>query len=244
MESNKSNKSESNKSNKSESNNSNTNMSSTDMITYFIDLIHILVKFIPIGIYFFAYLSSTLYKDIRSALLLIGLIINELIGYLYKKYTKYVPKDECHIFDKGSKNYKLDFLQNSHTEIIAFVSTFFFSDMYHKQKLNIIPFTSLLILVFLTIWSRLSIKCEENKDVIFNLVIGIIWGALFYYFVKEYYLSAERGIIEKNTCDLGYDNYKCSEIKNGTVIMKHGQNNNDENDVNDENNENDVNDEN
>ena len=213
--------------NSNKSNNSNTKMSSTDMITYFIDLIHILVKFIPIGIYFFAYLSSTLYKDIRSALLLIGLIINELIGYLYKKYTNYNPKDECHIFDKGSKNYKLDFLQNSHTEFIAFVSTFFFSDMYHKQKLNIIPFTSLLILIFLTIWSRLSIKCEENKDVIFNLVIGIIWGALFYYFVKEYYLSAERGIIEKKTCDLGYDNYKCSEIKNGTVIIKHGENNKD-----------------
>jgi len=201
------------------------NMTFTEMIQYFIDLLHVLVKFIPLGIYFFAYFSSALYKDIRSALLLVGLILNELMGYLYKKYTKFEPKPECNIFEKQDKNSKLDFLQNSHTEFIAFVSSFYFSDMYFKQKLNVIPFTSLIVILFLTIWSRLSINCETNKDIVFNLVIGIIWGMIFYYFVKEYYLNGEKGIIEKETCELGYNNYKCAEIKNGTVILKENENN-------------------
>jgi len=205
--------------------NSSKQMSFTEMIQYFIDLIHVLVKFIPLGIYFFAYFSSALYKDIRSALLLVGLILNELMGYLYRKYTKFEPKEECNIFEKEDKNAKLDFLQNSHTEFVAFVSSFYFSDMYFKQTLNVIPFTSLIVLLFLTVWSRLTIKCESNKDIVFNLIIGIVWGMIFYYFVREYYLNAEKGIIEKNTCDLGYNNYKCAEIKNGTVILKESDTN-------------------
>ena len=75
-------------------------------------------------------------------------------------------------------------------------------------------------------------RVQENKRclfqfdyIIFNLIIGIIWGMVFYYFVKEYYLNAEKGIIEKETCELGYNNYKCAEIKNGTVILKENENN-------------------
>ena len=94
--------------------------------------------------------------------------------------------------------------------------------MYYKGNLDSMPFITLLVMLFLTIWSRISIKCEKSKDIIFNLIFGIIWGVLFYYFVKDYYLNAESGKIEKATCDLGYENgdYKCSEIKDGQVIVK------------------------
>ena len=192
------------------------------MLDYFIGLIHTLIRFLPLGVYFFAYFSSAIYKDIRSAILLIGLILNDLIGYLYKKYTKYTPNDNCAIFDKSDDDSELGFLPNSHTEIMSFVSSFYFSDMYYKGTLDSMPFITLLVMLFLTIWSRISIKCEKSKDIIFNLIFGIIWGVLFYYFVKDYYLNADSGKIEKATCDLGYENgdYKCSEIKDGQVIVK------------------------
>ena len=45
----------------------------------------------------------------------------------------------------------------------------------------------------------------------------------------KYYAEAERGIVEKETCDLGFDNYRCDEIKNGTVIIKEGNEREDEN---------------
>ena len=57
------------------------------VVTSFIEIVHSLIKFLPLGLYFFAYLSAALFKDIRSALLLIGLIFNDIIGYLYKKYN-------------------------------------------------------------------------------------------------------------------------------------------------------------
>ena len=40
--------------------------------------------------------------------------------------------------------------------------------------------------------------------------------------ISSYYAEAERGFTEKETCDLGFDNYRCDEIKNGTVIIKEG----------------------
>ena len=197
-------------------------MDFAQMLDYFIGLIHTLIRFLPLGIYFFSYFSSAIYKDIRSAILLIGLILNDLIGYLYKRYTNYTPNENCAIFDKSDSDTELGFLPNSHTEIMSFVTSFYFSDMYYKENLDTIPFITLLVMLFLTIWSRMSIQCEKSKDIIFNLIFGIIWGVLFYFFVKDYYLNADKGLVEPQKCDLGYENgdYKCSEIKDGRVILK------------------------
>ena len=195
-------------------------MNFTESINYFIGLLHTLVRFLPLGVYFFAYFSSAIYKDIRSAILLIGLIVNDLVGYLYKKYSNFSPNENCAVFDKSDNESELGFLPNSHTEFISFISTFYFSDMYYKEKLDVIPFSSLMVMIFLTIWSRVTIKCEKFNDIVFNIIFGVIWGLIFYYFVKDYYLNAEKGLLEKETCDLGYDNYNCSEIKDGTVILK------------------------
>ena len=195
-------------------------MNFTESVNYFIGLLHTLVRFLPLGVYFFAYFSSAIYKDIRSAILLIGLIVNDLVGYLYKKYSNFSPNENCAVFDKSDNESELGFLPNSHTEFISFISTFYFSDMYYKEKLDVIPFSSLMVMIFLTIWSRVTIKCEKFNDIVFNVIFGVIWGLIFYYFVKDYYLNAEKGLLEKETCDLGYDNYNCSEIKDGTVILK------------------------
>ena len=55
------------------------------MINYTIGLIHTLIRFLPLGIYSFTYFL-TIYKDLRSAILLLGLIINDLMGYIFNKY--------------------------------------------------------------------------------------------------------------------------------------------------------------
>ena len=73
------------------------------MLNYFIGLLHTLIRFLPLGIYFFTYFSSAIYKDIRSALLLIGLILNDLIGYLYKQWGEVIPKYNCGVFEKSDK---------------------------------------------------------------------------------------------------------------------------------------------
>lgn len=193
-----------------------------ELVNLLIGIIHTFVRFLPLGIYFFVYLSSALFKDLRAAYLLIGLVINDLIGYLYKKYTKFRPNGPCAIFAKADDKTEPGFLPNPHTEIMAFVSSFFFSDMFYKGGIDAVPFTFLLFMLFITIWSRINIGCKKAKDVLFNLVFGAIRGILFFMIINKYYAEAERGITERETCDLGFDNYRCDEIKNGTVIIKEG----------------------
>jgi hypothetical protein len=199
-------------------------MNVVNMLNFLIGIIHTFVRFLPLGIYFFVYLSSALFKDLRAAYLFIGLVVNDLIGYLYKKYTNIRPNGPCAIFSKLDDKTEPGFLPNPHTEIIAFVSSFFFSDMFYKGNLDAIPFTFLLFMLFLTVWSRLNIGCKKMKDILFNLIFGFIRGILFYMIISKYYAEAEKGITEKETCELGFNNYRCDEIKNGTVIIKEGSN--------------------
>ena len=98
---------------------------------------------------------------------------------------------------------------------MSFVASFFYSDMYYKSKFDMMPFSFITIMLFLTIWSRVTIGCKKMKDVLFNLVFGAVRGIIFYCLVSKYYLHAERGYLEKETCDLGYNNYRCDEIENG-----------------------------
>jgi len=213
------------------------------ILSTLLDLLHLLVRFLPLGVFFFTYLSSALYKDLRSAILLSGLLINELFGYLYRKRSKKAKlrsegannilaggsyyneedntvadvKRNCALFgiDKSGQEFNLN---NSHTEFMAFLSSFYFSDMFYKQKLDVVPFMTLIFVTLLTIWSRMAKNCETPRQVIQNMILGFILGLVFYYFVKDYYLEAERTTTTKDACNLGYDNYRCSEIKDGKII--------------------------
>ena len=196
-------------------------MNLIEMLNFVIGLLHTFVRFLPLGLYFFTYLSSALYKDLRSAYLLIGLVINDLIGYVYKKYAQITPNAACAIFGKVSDKSELGFLPNPHTEIMSFVASFFYSDMYYKGGIDSVPFIFVTGMLLLTIWSRITIGCKQVKDVVFNIIFGMVRGVIFYYIISEYYQDAEKGALEKDTCDLGYENYRCDEIKDGTVIIKH-----------------------
>jgi hypothetical protein len=197
-------------------------MSVINSLNFFVGIIHTFVRFLPLGLYFFVYLSSALFKDLRAAYLLIGLIVNDIFGYLYKKYTKFTPNAPCAIFSKMDDKTEPGFLVNPHTEIISFVSAFFYSDMFYKGKVDGMPLTFLIFMTFLTIWSRVSIGCKKLKDVIFNLIFGTIRGIVFYMIINKAYAEADKGILEKETCEKGFDNYRCDEIRNGTVIIKEG----------------------
>ena len=205
-------------------------------------LIHTFVRIMPLGLYFFTYFSLTLYKDLRSGILLLGLIINDMIGYMYKKYAKIVFNDACAMFGTTNADGNLGFLNNTHIEIITFIAAFFYSDMWNKNKMDWYKFNFLTFMIIITIWSRMAIGCNiDLQDIIFNVVFGLLRGALFFYFFQNYYSDVERGIIEKESCDMGYSDYKCETIKDGVVIVKHPYKNKEENDENEDGENNDEN---
>ena len=192
------------------------------LIKVTLGVLHTFFRFLPLGFYFFTYLTSVLFKDRRAAILLGGLVVNDLVGFSMKKYFKFEPNEACAIFGSKDSGKALGFLPNTHTEVIAFITAFFYSNMWHKYKFDLIPFVSLFFMVLLTAWSRVSIGCKQVQDVIFNIIVGVMLGMLYYYFTRRHYMKAEEEAkgTDKTVCDLGYDNYKCSEIRDGTVIMR------------------------
>ena len=58
------------------------------MISIVKSLINTFIRFLPLGLYSFTYFSIALYKDLRSAILLLGMILNDVIGLLFNKYSK------------------------------------------------------------------------------------------------------------------------------------------------------------
>ena len=195
-------------------------MNIIELLIQFKAILHTFVRILPLGLYSFAYLLSAVFKDARGGLILLGLIINDIVGYLYKTYFNFIPNDKCAIFGNMGQNETLGFLPNAHEEVIAFFTAFIFSNMWDEFTFDLIPFVFLIILCLLTGWSRVSIGCSKMKDVLFHFVTGMIIGIVYYFFVVSYFMKEKRGKLEKETCDFGYDNYRCAEIKDGTVILK------------------------
>ena len=198
-------------------------MNAVDMILVLKAMIHTFVRFLPLGFYFFTWLAICLYKDMRAAYLLLGLIVNDVIGKLYNDYAKPIVFTTCAIFKKpktGTDKVGLGFLPNPHTEIVSFISSFFISNMYAQKKINHSQLWFLLILVMVTVWSRISVGCKNMKQAIFNVIFGSLRGIVYYLLIAKRYQKSEKGALEKETCDLGYNNYKCSTIEDGVVIVK------------------------
>jgi hypothetical protein len=186
-------------------------------------VLHTFVRFLPLGLYSFAYLTAALFKDRRGAIILGGLILNDFAGFSFKKYFDYTPNKNCAIFGGKEGGDSLGFLPNTHTEMISSLTAFIYSNMWDEYKFDLIPFVMLFLLVLLVGWSRVSLGCKELKDVIFNIIVGGVLGMLYYFLVKDSYVKAKEdatGIGGNKACDLGYNNYKCNEIQNGTVIIK------------------------
>ncbi len=149
-------------------------------------LFHTFAKLLPIGLYVSTLLESILFNDIRGFLIFLGLIINDLINIGYNYMLEKKPKEKCALV---RNIYTDDFfeLSTSHTQYISFVTGFLMSSMFFKKVFYYSTFTIFSILIGLTIWSRISVGCEDIIDSGYNLIFGLFRGIIYYVIVKDYY---------------------------------------------------------
>ena len=60
-----------------------------EMIQSVLGMLHTFIRFIPLGIYSFAYLSAAIFKDTKGAIILLGLII---LNCVFKVCAKTLPR--------------------------------------------------------------------------------------------------------------------------------------------------------
>lgn len=149
-------------------------------------LFHTFAKLLPIGLYVSTLLESILFNDIRGFLIFLGLVINDLINIGYNYMLEKKPKEKCALV---RNIYTDDFfeLSTSHTQYISFVTGFLMSSMFFKKVFYYSTFTIFSILIGLTIWSRISVGCEDIIDSGYNLIFGLFRGIIYYIIVKDYY---------------------------------------------------------
>ena len=196
-------------------------MNINELIEIIKAIIHTYIRFMPLGLYFFSYFSTIIFRDLRGLILLFGLILNDTIGLLYKKFYKVQDKAACSTMgNPGQEGSLAPNLPNAHTEYISFILSFFLSKAVDKRDKDPTVLIFLVILVLLTIYSRVATGCKTLEEAMLNLIFGMLWGGIYYFMVSKYYNKAEDDTKERNVCEYGYDNYKCATIKDGTVIVK------------------------
>jgi len=191
-----------------------------EIINILKSIIHTFVRLLPFGLYFFCYFSTILFKDIRAGLLLLGLVLNDILSFVYKRYYKIPSNLNCSILSKPDGT-PAPPLPSSHTQYLSFIIAIMFSNQLYKGDKSPFTLIFLFIMLGLTGWSRIIIGCKENyKKVGYEILFGLLRGSLYYYFISSKWQAAEKGKLEREACEFGYNNYKCSTIKDGVVIVK------------------------
>ena len=156
-------------------------------------LLNTVVKVLPIGLYLATLLSSMLFDNKMALVLFFGHLLNDIVGLSYRFLLKPRGKIECAFVKVGDLFYTLP---APYIQVVSFYFSFIMADMYYGNRFTSTKFIGLLILLLITVWSRLDIGCKTMLDVILALALGSGIGLAYYFAFKEYYLSEEEQEIQ------------------------------------------------
>ena len=159
-------------------------------------MINTIVRVIPIGLYLATLLSSMLLENNKGLILFMGQAINDLIGLSYRFLLKPRGKVQCAIVRVGDVYYTMP---APYVQVVAYYCSFFVADMYLNSNYNAVKFVGLVVLLLLTVWSRIDVECKDMLDVVLAFAIGTAVGFVYYYLVRDYYNYMGTDTIEDKT---------------------------------------------
>jgi hypothetical protein len=165
-----------------------------ELINYIIYFVNTIIRLLPISLYSGTFISYLLFNDFRGELLFLGFMVNELLSFAYKKGLHGLDKRECAIIS-DTDNYFV--LPSSITQTVGFLFGFITMDTYYTNTFTSIKFLSLIVLLFLTLFSRIQVGCETIATALIFGLFGCFIGCIYYYIIKDYYkpsLDSEENI--------------------------------------------------
>jgi hypothetical protein len=158
---------------------------SLTLIDTFKIFINTLVRISPIGLYAGSALSGIVFDDFRGLLLFAGFLGNELLGLGYKMVLRGVSNPQCALtYSEGGVPFVLP---SPISQTVGFFAGFFFMDMYYENAFSALKFFLLIILILITIYSRLNVGCKTLIDAIYCTLIGLLFGVVYYNIIQPYY---------------------------------------------------------
>jgi hypothetical protein len=159
-------------------------LSIVDLVKIFINT---LVRLEPVALYAGSAMSGIVFNDFRGLLLFGGFLANELIGLGYRMVLRGIPNPQCALL--YSHDGSSFVLPSPITQTVGFFCGFFFMDMYYNSKFNSPKFILLILMLLITMYSRINIGCKTLLDAVYCALIGILSGVIYYSVIKDYYKS-------------------------------------------------------
>lgn len=147
-------------------------------------IINTIIRLLPIGFYFGSLIVTLLFYDVRGLVLFIGLLINEFISLGFRYMFQTEDLVNCALVRSPTSFFTMP---SPHTQMVAFVMSFFITDMYEQNYFDMVNFIILGGLTFVTMWSRMNIGCKNVIDIIYAFLIGSLIGSIYYMTVKDWY---------------------------------------------------------
>ena len=180
----------------------------------------------PLFLIFFMIMLSIFNYNLKGLFYFIGLIFIFIFNFLLKNF--YVDKTDikdvqfyCNLFELGAVS-PYSFPEIS-SMILSFTLIYLFLPMVFNNQLNpVIIFTLVFMLIMDGYFKNIS-KCSNYSKSIAGAGFGLIFGALWYFFIlfgfgKEYLYFNELGsnnVVCKRPSE---QTFKCSVYKNGELI--------------------------
>ena len=180
----------------------------------------------PFFLIFFMVMLSIFNLNFKGLIYIFGIIIIFLLNLLLMNFYKEKQNIKelpfyCNLFEMGNSS-PFSFPEIS-SMIISFTLIYLFLPMVFNNQLNpVIIFTLVFMLIMDGYFKNIS-KCSNYSKSIAGAGFGLIFGALWYFFIlfgfgKEYLYFNELGsnnVVCKRPSE---QTFKCSVYKNGELI--------------------------
>ena len=182
----------------------------------------------PFLIAFFMVMISVFNSNFKGFIYLGGLAILLLITTMFQNVIKYNPMEHGHVsrickvfsFPNPIGLYSIPQFSSA---LYSYTFIYLFAPMISNGMFNF-PLI-LCILTFLVIDSVIKVNgnCTNPLGVLFGIIMGIVWGALFFTILNAYsnadYLFYSDYLSDKVACSMPEkQKFKCRVYKNGELL--------------------------
>lgn len=179
-------------------------------IIAFKGILNTLVRLTPLSLYMGSIMSSLMYDNKRAGLLLLGFFLMELISgsyFMISKATNINP--QCGLI-KSSGGSSFNLPAPVPTSVGFFVG-FMISEMFLTDAFKPTKFYFLIMLLLVSIWSRINVGCHSLIESCMAGLIGLFMGVGYLNLIKDSYIEAP---YEKLPNDISSEENKIYQLLN------------------------------
>ena len=146
--------------------------------------INTLVRIIPLSLYMGSIMSTFIFDNKKALIILLGFIFIELMSFGYNSFNKSITSPNCAMVRSENQNLALP---APIPLSVGFFVSFIITDMIDTKNFKPLKFYLLIMLLLITVWSRINVGCHSIIESIIASLIGVTLGMAYSKLIKDKY---------------------------------------------------------